>query len=344
MSISDIGMIDAWRSSIKCKTVRKQQKLSDKLFISVEFSYEPILRGLSLQVLMFNNVQIFDEILIKKISMRMKRSFVWMRGQLAGGKKRVSLFTAFFIELTGERFDLGLILDFIGPRIGRDKHVRANILSQRFPNIIRGSSSLTLPSLSRKTYEKNMKAPVESSTTIKCGRNEIKRLEIIGNFDTKFIVCRSKDHIIWLVDQHAADERCKYEFLQKQSNNWSPVEINTSIKVDWNDFVADRLLKCGFMRSKDNILTHIPFIFREYRSSTSLKSVENTVLAFSSESVFRLKTEIMKSISCHLAIKFGTFITLEQTKMLILALSMCRNPFECAHGRPTMTPLYQINH
>lgn len=42
------------------------------------------------------------------------------------------------------------------------------------------------------------------------------------------------------------------------------------------------------------------------------------------------------------AIKFGDPLTLEMSKLLIKKLACCEMPFQCAHGRPVVTPLLEL--
>jgi DNA mismatch repair ATPase MutL len=54
---------------------------------------------------------------------------------------------------------------------------------------------------------------------------------------------------------------------------------------------------------------------------------------------------IMRAVNmkaCHDAIKFGDQLSLEECVALIARLSRCRFPFQCAHGRPSMIPLFDL--
>ena len=44
------------------------------------------------------------------------------------------------------------------------------------------------------------------------------------------------------------------------------------------------------------------------------------------------------------AIKFNDCLSLEESYRLIEALSLCQLPFQCAHGRPSMLPLADLDH
>ncbi|NWW02211.1 MLH3 protein, partial [Oreocharis arfaki] len=54
--------------------------------------------------------------------------------------------------------------------------------------------------------------------------------------------------------------------------------------------------------------------------------------------------KVLASQACHGAIKFHEHLTLEESCRLIEALSSCKLPFQCAHGRPSMLPLADIDH
>ncbi|XP_020953734.1 acylphosphatase-1 isoform X12 [Sus scrofa] len=54
--------------------------------------------------------------------------------------------------------------------------------------------------------------------------------------------------------------------------------------------------------------------------------------------------KVLASQACHGAIKFNDSLSLEESCRLIEALSWCQLPFQCAHGRPSMLPLADVDH
>ncbi|XP_020841935.1 LOW QUALITY PROTEIN: DNA mismatch repair protein Mlh3 [Phascolarctos cinereus] len=54
--------------------------------------------------------------------------------------------------------------------------------------------------------------------------------------------------------------------------------------------------------------------------------------------------KVLASQACHGAIKFNDSLSLEESCRLIEALSQCQLPFQCAHGRPSMLPLADVDH
>jgi DNA mismatch repair protein MLH3 len=52
--------------------------------------------------------------------------------------------------------------------------------------------------------------------------------------------------------------------------------------------------------------------------------------------------DLINSRSCRSAIMFNDQLTLEDCKVLVKKLAHCHFPFQCAHGRPSMVPLVNI--
>jgi len=52
---------------------------------------------------------------------------------------------------------------------------------------------------------------------------------------------------------------------------------------------------------------------------------------------------ILASQACRGAVKFGHELSLQQCELLISRLKRCKTPFQCAHGRPSLVPLVDLN-
>lgn len=53
--------------------------------------------------------------------------------------------------------------------------------------------------------------------------------------------------------------------------------------------------------------------------------------------------EILNSKACRSAIMFGDELSRQECIILVNKLSQCHNPFQCAHGRPSMVPIAELN-
>ncbi|XP_069494158.1 DNA mismatch repair protein Mlh3 isoform X2 [Ambystoma mexicanum] len=54
--------------------------------------------------------------------------------------------------------------------------------------------------------------------------------------------------------------------------------------------------------------------------------------------------KVLASQACHGAIKFNARLSVEECCCLMKSLSGCRLPFQCAHGRPSILPLADVDH
>ncbi len=52
---------------------------------------------------------------------------------------------------------------------------------------------------------------------------------------------------------------------------------------------------------------------------------------------------VLKQRACHSAIRSGDELTRSQCVELLKNLSKCAFPFQCAHGRPSVVPLVDLN-
>ncbi|PIK53086.1 putative DNA mismatch repair protein Mlh3-like [Apostichopus japonicus] len=52
----------------------------------------------------------------------------------------------------------------------------------------------------------------------------------------------------------------------------------------------------------------------------------------------------LNSQACRGAIKFGDVLNMEDMVCLLSQLSECKLPFQCAHGRPSIIPLLDLDH
>ncbi|KOG96154.1 mismatch repair protein MLH3 [Saccharomyces eubayanus] len=53
--------------------------------------------------------------------------------------------------------------------------------------------------------------------------------------------------------------------------------------------------------------------------------------------------EILNSKACRSAIMFGDELSRQECIILVNKLSQCQNPFQCAHGRPSMVPIAELD-
>ncbi|WP_332648155.1 DNA mismatch repair endonuclease MutL [Lysinibacillus sp. 54212] len=175
------------------------------------------------------------------------------------------------------------------------------------------------------------------------------QLEIVGQIHGTYIVAQMEDGF-YLIDQHAAQERIKYEYFRDKVGD-----------VDGNERQA-LLLPLTFHYSADEALVlkeheralqqvgvfleefgHGSFIVREYPTwfpqeapQEIIEELIEQVLATKKTDIKKLREEAAIMMSCKKSIKANYFLTKVQMEQLLHDLRNAENPFTCPHGRPVL--------
>lgn len=171
-------------------------------------------------------------------------------------------------------------------------------------------------------------------------------LTYLGQLHGTYLLAQASDGL-YIVDQHAAQERINYEYYREeigkvsadQQNFLTPLVLNYSLadalKIQQHQAV---LAACGlklepFGQNSFMLASH-PTWFVAGQEEDTAREMIDWVLASGKLSVkdFRAKAAIM--MSCKRAIKANHRLDERQAKALLARLPQCENPFNCPHGRP----------
>lgn len=171
-------------------------------------------------------------------------------------------------------------------------------------------------------------------------------LQYIGQLQGTFLLAQAGDGL-YIVDQHAAQERINYERFRKEIGqvsddqqtflvplvlNYSTVDAMTiSQHLDVLTAVGLHLESFG---PNSFILRSHPTWFAEGQEEATAKEMLEWLINDGKILVreFRQKTAIM--MSCKRAIKANHHLDDREAKALLRRLPQCENPFNCPHGRP----------
>lgn len=199
--------------------------------------------------------------------------------------------------------------------------------------------------------------------------------QIISQVVDRFILLRDKNSL-YIADQHACDERIQYEHLLRDFlDNLHDPFIDLRIRCDEIAlFEVDSRELSTLVEKKDHLqtfgidfesdtahvyVTHLPAILIPKASNVlSLKAFllgwaedlqqKHTEPALSQDwflAIQQIPRGIRDSIitkSCKQAIKFGEILSHGEMVHLLSELSKCRLFTQCAHGRPTIVPLQDL--
>ena len=197
------------------------------------------------------------------------------------------------------------------------------------------------------TYEKEEKEDVKP----------FPELSVIGSVLGTYIVCHNEDGM-YLIDQHAAAERYNYEKFKRLLKDPGKDRINLLIPINLeyskDEFITiknniDIIKNIGieieeFGESSFIVRSHPTWFkegFEEYFVKNILEGIINNAKNFDLE---KFNDSLAASLACHSSIQANTQISIEKMNQVIKDLKTCKNPYNCAHGRPTIIhyPKYEL--
>ena len=164
-----------------------------------------------------------------------------------------------------------------------------------------------------------------------------------------YIVCEN-ERGIYLIDQHAAEERINYEknsYLLSHPNNdvISPL-IPIIIELPNNEFIIAKerldIIKSynidieEFGINSFRIISHPTWFPKGNEEKIIRRIIEEIVNKGNDFSLAKFNNSLAALISCKMSVKANTRITREAQEEIINKLRKCNNPFNCPHGRPTI--------
>ena len=171
-------------------------------------------------------------------------------------------------------------------------------------------------------------------------------LQYIGQLQGTFLLAQAGDGL-YIVDQHAAQERINYERFRKEIGQVSsaqqaflvPLVLNYStVDAMTINHHLDTLAGVGLnlepFGQNSFILRSHPTWFKEGQEEDTAREMIEWLIKDGKITVrdFRMKTAIM--MSCKRAIKANHHLDDREARALLRRLPKCENPFNCPHGRP----------
>ena len=153
---------------------------------------------------------------------------------------------------------------------------------------------------------------------------------------------------MYLMDLHAAKERCNYERFKKAMGE--PIIASTAmlfpitIELTSNEFII--------LKEHLNLLIDLKFKVEEFGINSiivkehpawlptnniedSIRTIIDVIIKEKEFSIEKFNEKVATMMSCKHAVRANTHLTMEDMRDLVEDLRNCKNPFNCPHGRPT---------
>lgn len=171
-------------------------------------------------------------------------------------------------------------------------------------------------------------------------------MEVVGQVHGTYIVAQN-DTGMYFIDQHAAQERIKYEYFRDKIGEVTNENQNLLIPLTFNfskdeqltiEQFRDELEKVGIFLEPfgghDYIVNSYPVWFPPEEVEEIIKDLIEYVLAHKTMNIAKFREEAAIMMSCKKSIKANHYLTKEDMTSLINQLREMEDPFTCPHGRP----------
>ncbi len=205
--------------------------------------------------------------------------------------------------------------------------------------------------LDRETLEKQGRAtesPIEDVKQVAVAErvSTVPPLYPVGQMHGTYIVAQNENGM-YLIDQHAAQERIKYEYFRKKLHE--PISTIQDLLVPLTlEFTAreaavieestEKLEAVGLILEPFGIHTYMvrshPTWFPKGDEESSIREIIDQLLQTKQINLYNLREEAAILMSCKAAIKANRHLRHDEMFELLETLRRCEEPYTCPHGRP----------
>jgi DNA mismatch repair protein MutL len=180
------------------------------------------------------------------------------------------------------------------------------------------------------------------------GRAGLPEPVVIGQLGELYILARTEDGDLLIIDQHAAHERILYEKVSASSRSpdttqelIDPVILHLSPREESALAASLPALRDeGFLVEEfgehDFAVRSVPVILGRRIDPGTVRDIVAEMIAPGLPTIPDPAERLRRIIACRGAVKAGAACTLDQCEQLVRQLCAAENPFTCPHGRPTM--------
>ncbi|MBK2402242.1 DNA mismatch repair endonuclease MutL [Erysipelothrix sp. strain 2 (EsS2-6-Brazil)] len=175
----------------------------------------------------------------------------------------------------------------------------------------------------------------------------IEPLTVLSQMSGCYILAQG-DQGLYIIDQHAAMERVRYEYYQNKMLNQNnptqdfliPLIIEGRKPIigrvhEINQILKEFQLELEVFGDDAFVLRSTPLWIEEKIVSEFIHEVLDM---FEDERTIReedLRRNVLATLACHSSVRFNEYMSMDEMTELVRQLRSCDQPFHCPHGRPT---------
>lgn len=179
-------------------------------------------------------------------------------------------------------------------------------------------------------------------------KERIKKMYPVGLVHGTYIVAENEEGM-YLIDQHAANERVNYEYYLKELSNPTPATMDLLVPITLefpsNEYIVLKEnfhlldnLKIGYEEFgfQTIVIRSIPIWLTKSNMEQALRKIIDIIIVKEDFKLDRFLDHIAATVACKASIKANDHIMQSDMEVLLDRLRSCENPFTCPHGRPTI--------
>lgn len=198
-------------------------------------------------------------------------------------------------------------------------------------------------------YQKNsIEDNNTTSATTEVKKERIKKMYPVGLVHGTYIIAENEDGM-YIIDQHAANERVNYEYYLREMSNPKPITMDLlvpiTLELTSNEYIIlkehfDILDQLGIGYEEFGFQTllirSVPVWLTKSNIEVALRKIFDIITVREDFRLDRYLDHIAATVACKASIKANDHIELSSMEVLLERLRSCENPFTCPHGRPTI--------
>ncbi|WP_271001421.1 DNA mismatch repair endonuclease MutL [Listeria seeligeri] len=179
-------------------------------------------------------------------------------------------------------------------------------------------------------------------------QERIPKMYPIGQMHATYIFAQNENGL-YIIDQHAAQERIKYEFYREKIGEVSR-ELQELLVPIVLEFPSDEYVRLDEQKAKleevgvflenfgqnSYIIRAHPTWFPKDEEEEMLREIIDEALTSPSISIHKLREDTAIMMSCKKSIKANHYLTMKDMETLLDTLREASDPFTCPHGRPVI--------
>lgn len=192
-------------------------------------------------------------------------------------------------------------------------------------------------------------APIEEEDVSEGPR--VPYMEVVGQVHGTYIVAQN-DTGMFMIDQHAAQERIKYEFFKEKIGEVTNETQSLLLPLTFNFSKDEHMIIEKYLQSlaeagvflepighHDYMVSEYPVWLPNVDAEEIIKDMIDYVLNHEKVDIKKLREDAAIMMSCKKSIKANHYLRNHEMSHLIDELRETTDPFTCPHGRPIIIEL-----